>query len=84
MLRELEVFNISLSNAVNASATDTGVVTILDDDSSGGGACGDPGYDRLTERELFIWQDCAGDGTWYVRATSGGWFSVDVQRQPDN
>jgi len=35
-------------------------------------ACGDPGYDRVTERELFIWQDCSGDGTWYVRATTGG------------
>ena len=44
-------------------------MTINDDEAS---ACGDPGYDRTTERALFLWQDCAGDGTWYVRATAGG------------
>jgi hypothetical protein len=71
-----ESFSVKLDNAVNATiADDTGVVTILDDDGAAGGACGDPGYDRASERELFIWQDCVsdgGDGTWYVRATAGG------------
>ena len=70
----VEQFNLQLSNPVNALMSDnSGIVTINDDEVS---ACGDPGYDRTTERAMFLWQDCAGDGTWYVRATAGGGSNI--------
>ena len=74
-----EQFTVQLSNPVNALMADvSGTATINDDEAS---ACGDPGYDSTTERALFLWQDCAGDGTWYVRATAGGGSSITYDGQ---
>ena len=54
-----------LSNAVNALIQDaSGTVTIQDDEVT---ACGEPGYSTGVDRELFLWQDCLGDGSWHIR-----------------
>lgn len=34
--------------------------------------CGKPSYNKVTEKSIFIWKDCAGSGLWHLRATAGG------------
>ena len=70
-----ETFTMQLSNPKNINLGQaTGTATILDDDGGGGGggsACGQPNINTAVDRQIFIWQDCSGDGTWYVRGTAG-------------
>jgi len=33
--------------------------------------CGQPDFDRFSDRGLFLWQNC-GTGDWFLRATNGG------------
>ena len=33
--------------------------------------CGQPDFDRFTDRGVFLWQNC-GTGDWFLRATNGG------------
>ncbi len=77
----VENFTVVLSNPTGEATLSQpiGTVTINDNDSSGGGdiACGDPNYNRATDRGLFIWKDCEGDGRWYVHGTGGGGSSVE-------
>ncbi len=37
-----------------------------------GDECGVPNYDASAEQGAFLWKDCAGSGTWYLRVTAGG------------
>ena len=67
-----EAFTMLLTNSVNAAlGQSTGTATINDDDGGSISPCGQPSIDRTTDRALFLWKDCAGDGKWYVRATAG-------------
>jgi arylsulfatase A-like enzyme len=43
----------------------------LDDISTPGDACGEPAYDRFTQRGTFLWSDCDGSGRWHFRFTGG-------------
>ncbi len=78
-----EFFTVNLSNPTGGAtlSQSTGTVTINDNDSAGGGgiACGNPNYDRTTDRGVFIWQDCAGNGRWHVHGTGGGGSIVQYQ-----
>ena len=70
-----ETFSIALSNAANALITDgQGTVTIEDDEVT---ACGEPQYDRTSDREFFLWQDCSGSGSWHIRTTAGGGIRIN-------
>ena len=40
--------------------------------------CGQPDYNKATEKDIFIWKDCAGSGDWHLRATGGGNPSVII------
>ncbi|NEV62829.1 Calx-beta domain-containing protein, partial [Thiorhodococcus minor] len=64
-----ESFGVQLTSADTNAAT--GTVTILDDDSGSGPACGAPSYDPASDRALFIWNDCGTDD-WHLRITGGG------------
>lgn len=33
--------------------------------------CGQPSFDRFTQRGVFLWQDCT-SGLWFMRTTNGG------------
>ena len=69
----VETFTVNLSNASGATVgQSTGTVTINDNDGAGGIPCGNPNYNPATEQGLFVWQDCFGDGRWYVHGTGGG------------
>ena len=72
-----ETFTVTLNNVSGASIIqNTGTVTIFDDDSGNGGGseCGQPNYSfsNLSDRGLYIWQDCATPQLWSIRAISGG------------
>ena len=70
-----ESFTVQLSSPVNALIQDdSGSITIEDDEVT---ACGEPSYDTSTDRELFLWQDCLGDGSWHIRAAAGGGSFID-------
>ena len=74
-----EEFTVNLSNPTGGAniSQAVGTVTITDDDTGGGGdACGNPNYDRMTDRGLFVWKDCAGTGRWFVHGTAGGGSNV--------
>lgn len=34
--------------------------------------CGQPGYSAGSDKNIYIWKDCAGSGDWHMRATGGG------------
>ena len=74
LVETAEQFRMNLSNPRNASlGQSTATVTINDDDGiAANAACGEPDYDRTTERGMFLWRDCNGDNRWYIRVTSGG------------
>lgn len=71
-----EQFLVKLGTPVNAEiGDDTGSVTITDnDDSTDGTECGEPTFDKATEKGLFLWRDCNITETrnWHVRTTGGG------------
>ena len=75
-----EDFTVNLSNPTGGAniSQAVGTVTITDNDmgSGGGDACGNPNYDRTSDRGLFVWKDCAGNGRWYVHGTAGGGSQV--------
>lgn len=35
-------------------------------------ACGRPNVDRASEQGMYLWSNCDGSGTWFIRVTGGG------------
>ena len=67
-----EEFSVELSGAINAIVADAiGIGTIIDNDIV---VCGEPGYDKSTDREVFLWKDCATE-VWHARFTAGGGYA---------
>ena len=69
IIESVENFSVELSNATNALIGDASATVVINDDETN--ACGDPNYDRTTEKGFFIWQDCP-SGEWHIRTTAGG------------
>ena len=65
-----EAFSLALSSAATNSVTAT--ATILDNDGGSTPVCGQPNFDRVTERAVFLWNDCLDTQQWHARVTAGG------------
>ena len=74
----IETFTMTLSNPVNATlGQSVGTATINDDDAGGQGIfCGEPTINTSSDREIFLWKNCNGDGKWHVRGTAGGGSAI--------
>jgi hypothetical protein len=65
-----EAFSLALSSTATNSVTAT--ATILDNDGGSTPVCGQPNFDRVTERAVFLWNDCLDTQQWHARVTAGG------------